>query len=464
MIEELDIHNQFKESLSRFKNFDPHRKRISNVPFVYRSPLLGEENFHSSGIYLITGGRQVGKTTFLKQFIVKLVEERDIRPENILFITGKIIDDHHILRRIISQFYENITSHGYLFVDEINYIRDWDKSIKYLSDAGFFEDISVILTGSDSQVIRTSMKRFAGRRGASDRVDFDFHPLSFKDFVCLIRKDLKPLCDSIVAHPLNSALTGYENEHNKLTGLLYKYLIHGGYLPAINEYHLNKTISKSVMNIYIHWIIGDILKYNKSENYLFEILKGIKSTYNSQISWNSLSKYLSIEHHKTVSDYCNILESMHVLHIQEAILEHKLTGAPKKNRKIYFRDPFIDHAITNYLNPDMTIKALEEKIQNNVEASTYVEAICVDHCKRWLPTYYIKGSKGEVDLALVKNGKLYPIEVKWTSQVRNTDLKQIRTYENGIVLTPGSTVEKRLNIFLPLVRFLIHVSGNQLNI
>ncbi len=464
MIEELDIHNQFKESLSRFKNFDPHLKRISNVPFVYRSPLLGEENFHSSGIYLITGGRQVGKTTFLKQFIVKLVEERDIRPENILFITGKIIDDHHILRRIISQFYENITSHGYLFVDEINYIRDWDKSIKYLSDAGFFEDISVILTGSDSQVIRTSMKRFAGRRGASDRVDFDFHPLSFKDFVCLIRKDLKPLCDSIVAHPLNSVLTGYENEHNKLTGLLYKYLIHGGYLPAINEYHLNKTISKSVMNIYIHWIIGDILKYNKSENYLFEILKGIKSTYNSQISWNSLSKYLSIEHHKTVSDYCNILESMHVLHIQEAILEHKLTGAPKKNRKIYFRDPFIDHAITNYLNPDMTIKALEEKIQNNVEASTYVEAICVDHCKRWLPTYYIKGSKGEVDLALVKNGKLYPIEVKWTSRVRNTDLKQIRTYENGIVLTPGSTVEKRLNIFLPLVRFLIHVSGNQLNI
>lgn len=464
MIEELDIHNQFKESLSRFKNFDPHLKRISNVPYVYRSPLLGEENFHSSGIYLITGGRQVGKTTFLKQFIVKLVEERDIRPENILFITGEIIDDHHILRRIISQFYENITSHGYLFVDEINYIRDWDKSIKYLSDAGFFEDISVILTGSDSQVIRTSMKHFAGRRGASDRVDFDFHPLSFKEFVCLIRKDLKPLCDSIVAHPLNSTLTGYENEHNKLTGLLYKYLIHGGYLPAINEYHLNKTISKSVMNIYIHWIIGDILKYNKSENYLFEILKGIKSTYNSQISWNSLSKYLSIEHHKTVSDYCNILESMHVLHIQEAILEHKLTGAPKKNRKIYFRDPFIDHAITNYLNPDMTINALEEKIQNTVEASAYVEAICVDHCKRWLPTYYIKGSKGEVDLALVKNGKLYPIEVKWTSQVRNTDLKQIRTYENGIVLTPGSTVEKRLNIFLPLVRFLIHVSGNQLNI
>ena len=86
------------------------------------------------------------------------------------------------------------------------------------------------------------------------------------------------------------------------------------------------------MNTYTHWIIGDILKYNKNENYLFEILRGIKSTYGSQISWHSLSKYLSIKHHKTVSDYCGILESMHVLHIQEAILEHKLTGAPNVDK------------------------------------------------------------------------------------------------------------------------------------
>ena len=112
----------------------------------------------------------------------------------------------------------------------------------------------------------------------------------------------------------------------------------------------------------------------------------------------------------------------------------------------------------------MEIKTLKEIIQNNVEASAYVESVCVDHCKRWLPTYYIKGNKGEVDLALVKNNKMYPIEVKWTSQIRENDLKQIRTYENGIVLTPRSSVKKMFNSFMPLVRFLIHVSGNQLNI
>ncbi len=72
MIDELDIHNQFKESLSRYQEYDPHLKRLKNMPLVYRSPLLDEPGFTNPGIYLITGGRQIGKTTFLKQFILGL--------------------------------------------------------------------------------------------------------------------------------------------------------------------------------------------------------------------------------------------------------------------------------------------------------------------------------------------------------------------------------------------------------
>ncbi|KJJ83764.1 hypothetical protein OMAG_002368 [Candidatus Omnitrophus magneticus] len=73
-------------------------------------------------------------------------------------------------------------------------------------------------------------------------------------------------------------------------------MLHGGYLPAISEYLIKKTISKAIFDIYIQWIIGDILKHNKNENYLYEIFKGINTTYGSQISWNNISKHLSIEH------------------------------------------------------------------------------------------------------------------------------------------------------------------------
>lgn len=103
----------------------------------------------------------------------------------------------------------------------------------------------------------------------ADNVDFNFHPLSFKEFVCLKDISLKPICKRIIETPLTGQVSGYQQNHDRLSKLFMEYLLHGGYLPAITDYHLNKTISRGVMNIYIQWIIGDILKHNKSENYLF---------------------------------------------------------------------------------------------------------------------------------------------------------------------------------------------------
>ncbi len=81
LLDELEIHNQFKESISRFENFDPHLRKLQKVPIVYRSPLLNEGSFHYAGVFLITGGRQIGKTTFLKQFILDLLKEKQIKPD-----------------------------------------------------------------------------------------------------------------------------------------------------------------------------------------------------------------------------------------------------------------------------------------------------------------------------------------------------------------------------------------------
>ncbi|OVE72484.1 hypothetical protein BVX93_02135, partial [bacterium B13(2017)] len=427
---------------------------------VYHSYLLDKSYWHIPGIYLVTVCRQVGQTTFLKQLILKFLKKNNINPNNILFLTGEIIDSHHELRRLINEFYKSETKIQYLFVDEINYIKDWDKTIKFLADAGFFEHMSVILTGSDSQIIRLAMKRFAGRRGKADEVDFNFYPLSFKEYVCLKDKKLKLLCNEISRIPIYKPDSNFEKNYESLSKLMLNYLIHGGYLPAIADYENTNDIKLSTFNTYIQWIIGDILKYNKSENYLFEILRGVKATYNSQMSWNSLARHLSIDHHKTISDYCHLLESIHVLIIQEAIIEHKLIGAPKKNRKIYFKDPFIDHSVTKYLTNKISIPQLKEQLRDNNVASHYVEAIVIEHCKRYVPTYYIKGEKGEVDIAIVHNNKMHPIEIKWTNALRPQDLKQIKKYNNGIILTKQIENKKidQMNI-VSLIRFLLCIEN-----
>lgn len=76
MLEDFIQHNQFKESIARYQHHDPHLKKLKNIPFIYHSPLLDEENFHKPGIFIITGGRQVGKTTFLKQFILASLQKK----------------------------------------------------------------------------------------------------------------------------------------------------------------------------------------------------------------------------------------------------------------------------------------------------------------------------------------------------------------------------------------------------
>ena len=96
MLDELEIHNQFKESFSRYLDFDPHLRRLKEIPFIFESPLLTENPFHVAGIYQITGGRQIGKTTFLKQFIKHLLEKKNVKPENIFFVTCEIIESHDV--------------------------------------------------------------------------------------------------------------------------------------------------------------------------------------------------------------------------------------------------------------------------------------------------------------------------------------------------------------------------------
>ncbi|MFO7849022.1 MAG: ATP-binding protein [Spirochaetia bacterium] len=463
MLEELEIHNQFRESPTRFKNHDPHLRKLKSFTYVYESKLLDEPAFLQPGIYLITGGRQIGKTTFLKQLISKWLNEERLSPDNIFFLTGELIDTHHVLRRVINSFFKP-DQKQVLFIDEVNYIPDWDKTIKFVADAGVTDSMSIILTGSDNQIIKTSMKRFAGRRGMEDTVDFEYFPLNFLETAALIRPKDEKTYRTIAESPLTGDNTLYLEHHETLLDMFSNYLAHGGFLPAINAFYSSPEIPKAVFNTYTHWIVGDFLKYNKSENYLSEVLKGIIKTYGSQISWIALSKHLSIEHHKTVSDYCRILESMNVLHIQEAVLEDKMTAAPKKNKKLYFRDPFIAHAVSTYIE-NTDYNSILHSLKSPEYVSSLVESICVDHCKRHFPTYYISGKKGEVDLAVLLGNKLLPAEVKWTSQLRPEELKQISLYKNGLVLQKSGQMRTvGNNITVPLLHFLLQLSTGTIRV
>jgi len=426
-------HNTHWEDPTSFDLLDPHLRQLSKLPLVYRSELLAQLPRLIPGIYTVSGGRQVGKTTLLKQWMAQPLKE-NLAPERIAYLTGELIDDHHSLVRLITDVLGDMPDLdlNFLILDEVTYIKDWDKGVKYLADAGLLENVIIILTGSDLVIIKEARMRFPGRRGKSEQVDFMLYPLSF--YECVKLKSI------VTKEEIDFLINNDEDPSADLIGRLFgefqNYLAHGGFLTGINDIAGEGRILPATFSTYSDWIRGDVIKRNRKEDYLLELLNAILKRYGSQITWNALAKDLSIDHPKTIAVYIGLLESMDAVFVQPAIREDKLAAAPKKARKVLFTDPFIFHGVNAWLNPvkDPFTQQVQPLTTDSAWASKLTEACAITLYRRKFPTYYIK-AKGEIDIAYINKNRFWPVEIKWTRQMRPKPLKQIAKYSNGKILT-----------------------------
>ena len=426
-------HNRHLDSVDAFMRFDPHLERLRSQPLVHHFPLqdrLPDE----PGIYSVTGGRQIGKSTILKQKMAALVRS-GIPAGQAAYFAGELIDDHHTLVRHLGDFIEEHTDTDrlHIMLDEITYCRDWDRGVKYLADAGRLRNVVLVLTGSDSVVIRDARVRLPGRRGREGQVDFHLFPLQLSEVVELRDAALfAELGRKEEDFPCPDAVRG-------LFEAFELYLRHGGYLTAINDIARAGVVLPATFATYSDWIRGDVLKRGKQEHYLNEIFEAVFKHYGSQVTWNGLARELSIDHPATVGDYLALLQRMDAVVIHAALREDRLAAAPKKARKVFFADPFILHAVRAWLHPatDPFTEQVQPMLSDPMWAGRLAEACAAAHYHRLYPTYYIK-AEGEVDIAYVKDSRFWPVEVKWTGQVRPKDIKQIAKYPNGLICGRGT--------------------------
>jgi predicted AAA+ superfamily ATPase len=70
------------------------------------------------------------------------------------------------------------------------------------------------------------------------------------------------------------------------------YIVHGGFLTAINDVAKQNSVSPTTLATYSDWIRGDMLKRGKQENYLRELLSAIIDRYSSQVTWNVMFSHI----------------------------------------------------------------------------------------------------------------------------------------------------------------------------
>lgn len=409
MLDKYVNHNRFKQSLDDFEHNDPHLMTLNRLTYQFSARWWHELDIQTPGVYILTGGRQVGKSTSCKQLIQHVLVNHQLMAEQIFYLPCDEIFDATSLSLLLRNFLDSVIPKRFLLmIDEITYVKDWDRVIKALADEGYFQHGIALLTGSDTLILKEAAMRFPGRRGQAAQTDFHVYPLSFPEYVELVEPNAS-------------------SDIEKLQQRFHEYLQTGGYLRAINDVAKTGTVSQSTFATYEQWIRGDVLKQGKSEETLLAVIQALMNVGVSQVSYSKLTQKIGVVSKDTVIDYCNLLERLDVLIHLQAYDQNTKQGFPRKDRKFHFTDPFIWRTLNSWLNR-------EGRATTVFNEGGLVEALTASHCRRFGKTFYFKG-QGEVDIIWLKQNKLRAIEVKWAEQVRANDLKTLKQFTNATILT-----------------------------
>ena len=168
------------------------------------------------------------------------------------------------------------------------------------------------------------------------------------------------------------------------------------------------------------WIEGDIHKIGKSDRLMYLIFSEIVKHLGSTISWYKIAKNTGIGSHSTVEDYIDIFEKLFVAFPLNYYSIDQNKTYFNKNKKIYFSDPVIFHAIKGKIDnfSDQFFTYSKSTAADAEFIQALVENIVAAHLKQLGGLLNYGNYRGkEVDFVLKNKGKTSFIEVKYQNTI-----------------------------------------------
>ena len=309
---------------------DWERQRIRWVPEWIKQISL--EPFSLNFVY---GIRQLGKTTGIKLLIREILKKEN--PFAVFFFDFELVSSLREFRKIIESYLEirrrEKVDASFLFLDEVSGVREWWRVIKFLVDRGIFENDVVTVLGSSTINIIKAPERFPGRKGKGREIEV-LH-LSFPEFV------------EIKGHEPRKIL--YNEE--LIRELWNEYKQTGGFPKSINKH-------EDAKESFISAVISEVRKHEKSAEIFEGIVEVILRKIPSALSYHSIAKEIEISH-KTLREYMEFFEDSL---IAKRVYWKNKYSMKRKEKKIFFRDPFIYHAFSFWTGAKFLESALYEGI------------------------------------------------------------------------------------------------------
>lgn len=398
-----------------------HNYQWNNSPFetgINREILLKVLNvLEARHVAAITGARRSGKSYLFRQIIRSLLDD-GIKAENICQINFE--DPWFIPHRespdVLTHLYRgykqmhNPSGRLYLFLDEIQNIKNWQYWIRDIFDHD--RETRIFITGSNSDLLSTELATHLTGRVLA----YEIFPFNFQEYLQVFNVKLPEIPKSRTPDKIYQSLY---NIREQIIHYLERSFIRG-FFPEV-AFLDNEELEKDILSQYFQNVIfKDIVpRFGIRNTKIIEELAYYLSTnFTSSYSYKKLAKTVSGDE-KTIKEYLTYFEKAY-LFFQVEYFEYSLKKQFRRNRKIYSLDCGMRNATSFLFSND---------------SGRYAENMIFLNLRRFYKKIYYwqeERTQKEVDFVVKEKNRIFAINVCYTYDINNREFEALSAFSKVV--------------------------------
>lgn len=358
---------------------------------------------------VLMGPRRVGKTVMIHHLIHNLLET-GTQADKILYVSADTPTYTGLgLENLLSLFLErnniNRFNDCFIFIDEIQYVKNWEIQLKSLVDT--YRSFRFIVSGSAAAALRLKSQE----SGAGRFTDFMLPPLTFSEYLRFTKKEAA----LVEAVEINGKQDYRALDIKTLNTEFINYLNYGGYPEAAMNLAIRENPGRYIKNDIIDKVLlKDLPSLYGIQNIqeLNKLLLTIAYNTGNEISLDALSQSSGVAKN-TIKRYLEYLEAAFLTITIDRVDDACKTFKRQNYFKVYLANPSMRAALFHNIQDD------DELVGNLAETAIISQWL---HWERANSIKYARWKNGEVDVVHINPRTLKPswaYEVKWSDHYYN---------------------------------------------